>query len=205
VPKHLLAARPDAVVDVVEIDPGITEAARRYFFLRDNPRLRVFNEDARVFLNRATARESKESYDIIMGDTFSSSYNIPFHLATKEAAGHIYSLLKKDGVFICNIISSITGDQGRIFRSMRAAFAQVFPQLHVFPVSSPKQGEEVQNIMLVALKTPRSIHLSWDASMRAMLDKEWTLPIPDDVPALTDMYAPVERYAMSVLRALGRL
>ena len=204
VPKYLLEAKPDARIDVVEIDPGITAAARTYFALPENPRMRVHDEDARVFLNRAASAQQPERYDIIMGDTFTSSYNIPFHLGTVEAAQHINTLLDDDGVFVCNIISAVNGEQGRIFRSIRASFATVFPQVHAFPVNMPKQGDEVQNIMLVALKTPRPLPLSWDTDMRAMLDKEWTLPIANDTPPLTDEYAPVERYAMAILRARGR-
>ncbi len=58
--------------------------------------------------------------------------------------------------------------------------------------------------MLVALKTPRPIPLSWDAEMQAMLAKEFKGTLEQDVVALTDDYAPVERYSMPMLRALGR-
>ncbi len=204
VPKYLLAAKPEATIDVVEIDPGITAAARKYFAVPDDARMRVYDEDARVFLNRAAAAPEPKAYGIIMGDTFTSSYNIPFHLGTVEAARRIHKLLDADGVFVCNIISAVTGEQGQIFRAIRASFAQVFPRTHVFPVNRPKDGDDVQNIMLVAMKTPRPIPLSWDPAMRAMLDKEWTRPIPNDTAPLTDDYAPVERYAMAILRARGR-
>lgn len=203
VPKYLLASRPDAVIDVVEIDPGITAAARTYFALPEDPRMRVHDEDARVFLNRSAAAPQPEQYDVILGDVFTSSYNIPFHLGTVEAARHIHALLDENGVFVCNIISAVNGEQGQVFRAIRASFARVFPQLHVFLVNRPHQGDAVQNIMLVALKKSRSLPLAWDTDMRAMLDKEWTLPIADDTPPLTDDYAPVERYALAILRARG--
>ena len=196
VPKYLLASKPEAIVDVVEIDPGITQVAKEFFFLKDNPGLHIFHEDARVFLNR-NAEETPGRYDIIMGDTFSSNYNIPFHLGTVECAQRIKVLLRDNGVFVCNIISAITGDQGRILRGIHAAFAEVFPQTHIFPVTYPENGSVQQNVMLVALKTPRPFPLAWDGTMQAMLSKEWKHPLPSDVPALRDDYAPVERYAMS--------
>ncbi len=203
VPKYLVASRPDAQVDVVEIDPGITRAARDYFNLKESPRLRVFHEDARVFLNQAALREKPEQYDVIMGDTFTSSYNIPFHLGTVECAERIKTLLKDDGVFVCNIISAVTGEQGRVLRGIRASFVRVFPQVQLFPVTNPGQGDVAQNVMLVARKTPGDTPLGWNEEMRAMLAKEWKAPLPDDTPALTDDYAPVERYAMPMLRARG--
>ena len=202
VPKYLLHTRQDALVDVVEIDPGITAAAHEFFALPKDPRLTVYDEDARVFLNRSssTAASGSGRYDIIMGDTFTSSYNIPFHLGTVECARLILSLLEDDGVFACNIISSVNGDTGQVFRSIHAAFASVFPQTHVFAVSDKRNGFEVQNLMLVALKKPRPLPLAWNAEMQTLLDAEWRLPIAADTPPLTDDYGPVERYAMAILR-----
>ncbi|CAK7020901.1 MAG: Polyamine aminopropyltransferase [Desulfovibrio sp.] len=201
VPKHLLATRASATVDVVEIDPGITAAAREFFDLRENSRMRVFDEDARIFLNRLAAAENPEQYDIIMGDTFTSHYNIPFHLGTVECAEKIKALLRDDGVFACNIISAVTGEEGRILRGIHAAFAEVFPQTHIFPVSAPGRPDHAQNVMLVALKTARPIPLAWDSSMQAMLEKEFKGQLENDTPALTDDFAPVERYAMPMIRA----
>ncbi len=199
VPKHLLHTMKDMTVDVVEIDPGITEAARNYFALPDDPRLTIHHEDARIFLNKHAVSQPG-SYDVIMGDTFTSSYNIPFHLGTVECARQIHALLQKDGVFACNIISAVTGDKGKVFRAIRSSFAAVFPQVHTFQVNSSARGDNVQNIMILALKTPRPLPLAWNDDLRALLATEWTQPIADDTPALTDDYAPVERYAMAILR-----
>ena len=200
VPKYLLQTRKDASIDVVEIDPGITDVSRKYFALKGDDRMRIFHEDARVFLNRMVA-EKADGYDIILGDTFSSSYNIPFHLGTVECAERIKALLRDDGVFACNIISAVTGEQGKILRSIHAAFSQVFPQTHIFPVTTPGRPGQAQNIMLIALKTPKSIPLAWDETMREMLAKEFKLPLEKDVVALTDDYAPVEWYAMPMLES----
>ena len=51
-PKEFLRKYNDATVDVVEIDPGMTAIARRFFRLRDDPRLNIIHEDGRTFLNR---------------------------------------------------------------------------------------------------------------------------------------------------------
>ena len=70
-------------------------------------------------------------------------------------------------------------------------------------MNNPDQGDDAQNIMLLARKKPGPIPLAWDDALRTMLAKEWKKPIPDDTPALRDDYAPVERYAMPMLRARG--
>ncbi|MDR3073276.1 MAG: fused MFS/spermidine synthase, partial [Deltaproteobacteria bacterium] len=191
VPKYLLAYKPEASIDVVEIDPGITGAAKEFFALRESPRLRVFDEDARVFLNRLAAEKEPARYDVVMGDTFSSSYNIPFHLGTVECARAIKALLRDDGVFVGNIISAVTGEQGQVLRGIHAAFAEVFPQTHIFPVAYPGRPDVVQNVMLVALKTARPLPLAWGGEMQAMLAKEFKGPLPQDTAALTDDFAPV--------------
>ncbi|MDL2275974.1 fused MFS/spermidine synthase, partial [Desulfosarcina sp. OttesenSCG-928-G10] len=134
VPKYLLAQKPDAMMDVVEIDPAVTAAAENFFCLKKNPRLRIFHEDARVFLNRHARSNPPAQYDVIMGDTFTSSYNIPFHLGTVECAEKIKTLLRDDGVFICNIISLTKEDEAQVLHAIHGAFAQVFPQTHIFPV-----------------------------------------------------------------------
>jgi predicted membrane-bound spermidine synthase len=63
-PKGFLATYPNASLAVVEIDPKLTEIARRRFRLHDDSRLRIFHEDGRVFLNRA----DKDLYDVVMMD-----------------------------------------------------------------------------------------------------------------------------------------
>jgi spermidine synthase len=215
IPKWLLAeksalASPGFSLDVVELDPGMTKAAQRYFFLpREDPRLRIFHEDARRFLNRAAQAAEGEknpdgAYQLIFADVFNSFYTVPFHVGTREAAQKIHSLLTDDGILIMNVIASLEGDSGRLFRSIHRAFAAVFPDIRVFAVQSPYHGGEVQNIILLAFKTPRSLPERNDptvpASIASLLRKEWQRPIALDCPALSDNYAPVERYALSLIR-----
>ena len=68
---------PDAAVDAVEIDPKLTELGRRYFDLV-NPRMHVYDQDARPFLRRSSG-----GYDAIIVDAYRQPY-IPFYLTTRE-------------------------------------------------------------------------------------------------------------------------
>jgi spermidine synthase len=105
-PKDFLGKYPEATMEVVEIDPGITELAKKYFRLRDNPRLTILHEDGRMFLNR-----SEKGYDVIFGDAFSSQFSIPYQLTTAEAVQRKYDILNDDGIVILNIISAIEGEK----------------------------------------------------------------------------------------------
>ncbi len=191
VPRRLLfeadkqPERPPLAIDVVEIDPGMTDVARRYFFLRDDPRLRMIHEDGRTFLNK----KDNALYDVVLLDTFNSHYAIPFHLCTVEAMRAIHRRLADDGVVAMNIIGSLGGEHGRLFRAIRASAARVFPEVRVFTVSSGSP-DAVQNLMLVAAKGPAA------GAWHPLLAHEYTAVLPDDVPPLTDDFAPVERYAI---------
>ncbi|MDR1360202.1 MAG: fused MFS/spermidine synthase [Deltaproteobacteria bacterium] len=215
IPKWMLAgksalASAEFALDVVELDPGMTRAAEDYFFLPPkDPRLRIFHEDARRFLNRAaqTMAEGKNpdgAYQLIFVDVFNSFYSVPFHVGTREAAREMHALLTDDGMLILNVISALEGDGGRLFRSILQAFAAVFPEIRVFAVSAPYHGAEVQNIILLAFKTPRPLPDLNDPAVpeaiASLLRRQWQRPIASDCPALTDNYAPVERYALSLTR-----
>ena len=208
VPKWLLAGRSGLdgaalTLDVVELDPGMTRLAREYFHLPDDPRMRVHHEDARRFLTT-----NAQQYDLIFVDVFNSYYSIPFQMGTKEAAQALRQVLAPGGMMIMNIISSYSGENGLLFRSIHAAMATAFPELHVFAVHSPERLDEVQNIMLLALPEKRpdlaaafageAPHLS--QRVQAMLRTRVTRPVAQDCPALSDNFAPVERYAQALLK-----
>jgi len=189
-PKFVLAHYSEAQIDVVEIDPEVTALARRFFALSDDPRLTITHQDARSFLN-----ESDKTYDVILGDTFTSHYSIPFHLSTIEAIQRIYQALADDGVALINILASIDGKTGRFFRAEYATFKAVFPQVVLFPVVDPHDSQRWQNIMLVALKSKSEPYFRNDnPELDQLLTHLWSGPISEDLPPLTDDCAPVDHY-----------
>lgn len=94
---------PDKNIDIVEIDPIMTQLAKKYFYLPDDTRLTTIHQDARVYLN-----SSDKKYDAILGDAFGSYFSIPFQLTTLEAVQKKYNMLTDNGVVILNIISAQT-------------------------------------------------------------------------------------------------
>lgn len=193
-PKDYLRRHRDAVMDVVEIDPGMTALARQYFNLKDDPRLRIIHEDGRTFLNR-----DGQSYDVILLDALKSFYSIPFQLITREAMEKTFDRLDENGVLLINLIGSLEGDNGRVIRSAYAICRSIFPQLYVFCVEKI-DGQLVQNIMMVASKNPERFPLqSADEELNRYLAQYWDRPIANDVPLLTDDFAPVEHYNLQML------
>ena len=81
-PKDYLKKYPNAEMDVVEIDPQMTEIARKFFRLEENPRLRSIHQDGRFYLNQTES----EKYDVVLMDAFGSLLTIPFQLTTVEGS-----------------------------------------------------------------------------------------------------------------------
>ncbi len=198
-PKEFLSKYPDATIDVIEIDPTITDLAKKYFRLKDDPRLITYNQDARVYLNK-----TQKKYDIIFGDAFGSHYSIPYQLSTIEAVQKEYGILNNRGVVIMNVISSINGENGQFLNAEYATYKKVFPQVYLFPVQNPtndiNNGYQVQNIMIVAIKSDQPAKLdSADPVLNGYLKHLWKEDITINLPILTDDYAPVDHYMSSAI------
>jgi spermidine synthase len=125
---------PGTAVDAVEIDPELTELGRRYLDLR-NPRMRVFAEDARPWLER-----SEGGYDAIMVDAYRQPY-IPFYLATAEFFELTRERLAPGGLVIVNVGHPEGGQE--LERVLGRTMAAAFPRVLRWPI-------EETNTLLVA-------------------------------------------------------
>ncbi len=193
-PKYYLEKYKDAEIDVVEIDPKLTELARKYFKLKDSSRLNIFHQDGRIFLNR-----TKNKYDVIFGDAYRSHHSVPYQLTTKETVQKMYDILNNNGIVLVNIISAVEGEKGKFLRAEYKTFKEVFPQVYIFYVHTP-DGKKSQNLILVALKNKNEPKFtSDDEQLNTFLQNLWTVEIKDDMPVLTDDYAPVDNYIMEQL------
>ncbi len=189
-PKSFLLNYPDSKIDVVEIDPKMTELAKNYFKLTDNKNLNIYHEDGRVYLNK-----TKEKYDVVFWDAFSSHYYIPYQLTTKEAIQKTYDILNKDWVVVLNIISAIEWEAWLFLQAEYKTYKSIFPQVYIFPVRNKNDWNEVQNIILVALKSDKKPSFySSDLTLNSYLDHLWKKEIISNLPILTDDYAPVDYY-----------
>jgi spermidine synthase len=125
---------PATAVDAVEIDAELTELGRRFFDLR-NPRMRVFAEDARPWLQR-----SDGGYDAIMVDAYRQPY-IPFYLATREFFELARDRLAPGGLVIVNVGHPEGGRE--LERVLGRTMAAAFPRVLRYPI-------EPTNTLLVA-------------------------------------------------------
>ncbi|MEM0445684.1 MAG: fused MFS/spermidine synthase [Nitrososphaerota archaeon] len=191
-PKYFHENYPWLTVEVAEIDPVVIEVAKKYFHLREDPRLIVHNDDGRVFLQRRETR-----FDAIIVDAYAKTY-IPYHLMTLEFFKVMRSRLTDDGVVVSNIIASMTGDTSEILWSAYKTMNIVFPKLYVIKASEVS-APLVQNIIVVACVNPAcelkdALNRWGNYELEELVISglwEW-IPDLSEYRVLTDSYAPVE-------------
>ncbi|OGF25753.1 hypothetical protein A2303_07205 [Candidatus Falkowbacteria bacterium RIFOXYB2_FULL_47_14] len=194
-PRDYILRNPDSEMDVVELDGRLIDLAREHFYYRDDPRIGVFHEDGRIFLNR-----NKTVYDHIYLDAFNSHISIPFQLTTREAVQKIHDSLSDDGVVVLNLISAFRGDKGKFLRAELATYKEIFPQVFLFAVHKGSDPAERQNLILIATKkTEKILFYSDDQEINDSLENIWTEELDSDLPVLTDDYAPVDFYTKEMM------
>lgn len=109
---------PNISVDTIELDPAVVGVAKRYFGFRENPQVRTYVNDGRVFIRQQNHK--KAHYDIVMIDAFDSDF-VPEHLLTKEFMQEIQTLLNPGGVLVANSLS-----KGRLVYHESATYRSVF-------------------------------------------------------------------------------
>jgi spermidine synthase len=188
---------PELELDVAEIDPDVVRVAERWFDLPRDPRIRITAEDGRRYL-----QSRDERWDLIVIDAYFGD-SIPFHLSTTQFFELVRSRLTPGGVVVSNIIGAVDGEGSELLRSMAKTYRSVFPTVALHPVL---EGTGIGNIVLVAteggLPEKSTLSSNWaelkEASpkavdLRAAIASRWESPITfDDVPLLTDGYAPTD-------------
>jgi spermidine synthase len=123
--RALTTLYPGVSVDGVELDPEVTALARQYMGMDSIPRLHVYTEDGRAFLETTSNR-----YDLIVVDAYRQTY-IPFYLATREFFQLVRDHLSDQGAVALNV-ERVPGDD-RLVQVMSGTVASVFAQTWVWP------------------------------------------------------------------------
>jgi spermidine synthase len=201
IPRRFWRDYPEVTVEVAELDPMVVEVAKRFFEVREDPRLRIVIQDGRLFLRRSAQR-----YDLIILDAYFADA-IPFHLTTREFYALVRDRLAPGGAVVSNLIGALTGPQSALFLAMYRTHGAVFPGLYPFPVSlrTYEDPEGLRNIILVATAERGLTRAEIMARARRIAPRvrfpqftayaadHYDEPVAvEDVPVLTDDYAPVD-------------
>lgn len=203
IPKALLEDLPSAEIDVVEIEPGLLELGKKYFQVEENPRLKNFTADGRKFLE-----DSQKNYDLIFSDVYYSLFSIPTHFTTREFFKLAKKRLSPNGIFIANVIGSLTREPPSFLFSEMRTFQAVFPNSYFFAADSP-QSLHIQNIIFVGYNSDTTINVS-DTDLKKY-ESETLKNLGTKVidaqrfalamyPEFTDNFAPVEYSISKILK-----
>lgn len=200
-PKRFVRDYPQVKVDAVEIDPDVIKIAARYFDVHPGPRLAIHQADGRLFLRR-----SEKQYDLIVLDAYYAD-TVPFFLTTREFFEIARDRLTPKGVFVNNVVGRVTGAKSKFFRSVYRTMQEVFPQVAAFGVVETVASRSFMNIEVFATKAKAAIKMAdlrqraaemqgktiKDPELKMRVEQLIQQPVPtDDVPTLTDDYAPVD-------------
>lgn len=201
-PRYMEAVYPGSDLDVIEIDPGVTQVAYDLLGLQRGSKIRSFNEDARQFL----ARTPDKRYDLILGDAF-NDFSVPYHLTTHEFNQQVKAWLAADGFYMINMIDNARGD---FLRATIHTLRQSFRHVYVAPAIAGWQQSVRSTFVLIAGDQPLTLarlqqnQADTLLARRLLAEEEVeTLLAMDRVVVLTDRYAPVDQMLAPAFRELA--
>ncbi|MFK5878488.1 MAG: fused MFS/spermidine synthase [Flavobacteriaceae bacterium] len=184
-PKHFQKKFPKKQLDIVEIDPTLTEIAKKYFQFTQNSSTNIIHQDARYFLSN-----TNKKYDAVLYDVLTSNLIAPFHLTTLETFNSISNIMTDDGVFIMNILGDLNGIGSAFLQSEIKTVKEVFPQVYVFNALG-KDFEGISNHMIVGLKKKNIVEIPDTGYFFDTYFKYLISPVNiDNGIIFTDNYAP---------------
>jgi spermidine synthase/MFS family permease len=213
-PRWVPAMLPQATVEVVEIDPGVTEAAHRALGLpRDTPII-THNLDGRQFVQE---RAEPGHYQLIVQDAV-NDLSVPYHIMTKEYNDAVKRLLTPDGVYLLTVIDEF--EDGLLMRAAVRTMRESFAHVHLMAAdrlwesSVDKDGKPVPVgrcvWVIFGSNQPFDREALAAAADRHKIGPAKTVAMPADelqayldrkpAPVLTDAYAPVENLISVVFR-----
>jgi spermidine synthase len=197
-PRFIEARYPSAEIDVVEIDPMVTQVSRKYLGISPTSKIQTFNKDGRWFLMNYNG---EGRYDFIFEDAF-NDLSIPYHLTTKEFGTQLKGLLKEDGLLLTNVIDRF--EKGSFLPSYIRTLEEVFGRgnVHLITLGPYQESRGVENHVVLASCQKLDIE-DLDRSLRRVEEYErvsYIMP-PEQLQryliqfcpvVLTDDYVPVD-------------
>lgn len=201
-PRYMEALYPDSRLDVIEIDPGVTQIAHDLLGLSRETNIVTYNQDARLFL----AKKPTPTYYLIMGDAF-NDFSVPYHLTTQEFNQNVRGWLADGGLYVVNIIDGV---QGNFLRAYTHTLRQTFAYVYLAPTLRAWRESPRCTYVLIAGDTPLNLATlkNIDAGDGEALLARQMLAAPEleavlnagRVVKLTDEYAPVDQLLAPVVR-----
>ncbi|MDD9878957.1 MAG: fused MFS/spermidine synthase [Magnetovibrio sp.] len=196
---------PRARLLVAEIDPAVTDVARRMLWLDTGaPGLDIRHRDARTLLSE---QPREPSFDVVFGDAF-HDISIPAHLVTREFHAEIAARLKPGGFYAVNVVDASHRPRFlfALLRTLKLDFpaVEVWAEADEFLAAQTGGNRRVTYIVVAGAEATgagrvgatRGIRRSWIKWPADNLGKRLARAGP---PVLTDDFAPVDRLMADLL------
>lgn len=188
----------DVEIDVVEIDPAVTEIAYDKLGLSRRTRIVSIHMDGRQFVKSAPAA----SYDLVVQDAV-NDLSVPCHLMTAEYNQLIKRLLRPEGTYLLTVIDDL--ESGRFLASAVRTMGAVFDETDLL---APQETKSLRSRSVFVIAGRDSLPNSHNSALTDSSTR-WTrhssahvFPKPEvtqlmqrwgsESPLLTDDYAPVD-------------
>lgn len=207
-PRYLEQRWPGSYIEVVEIDPAVTKAAKEAFGLSEKTRIKIYHGDGRNRINELirSKEEGKQIpvFDFIYGDAF-NDLSIPFQLVSYEFNQRLRCLLSEDGAYMLTLADTMVS--GRFLGAVLNTLRKSFPYVEVFLTGETRVREDSRSVFVLVgsfrpLDWPdkpdsgfKSLRLD-DARLRLLIERSQGV-------VLSDNYAPVENLLAPVVRERG--
>jgi tetratricopeptide (TPR) repeat protein len=202
-PRYIETNWPQSRIDVVEIDPAVTEAAIEAFGLARNTSINTISMDARNYVDELLEKHlnglQTPKYDFIYEDAI-NDYSVPYQLVTREFNDKIASILADDGAYMVNLID--TYDSGQFLGTVINTLQKTFPCVYVATnwITHPAIRE---TFVVTATKRPfdfNTIEREKDLKIWRLSESEIeNLKKKASGIVMTDDYAPVENLLAPVV------
>jgi spermidine synthase len=209
-PRCVRTKIPTAAVEVVEIDPKVTEVA--YSHLGLDPKLGVVahHMDGRQFV---AEKAEKGKYHVVTLDAV-NDYSVPGHLLTKECNEAVKRTLTDDGLYLVTVIDDVAN--GKLWKAAYHTLKESFPHVAVtFPKGTfdPARPDKLERSVIVLYAANKPLEADRWAEMmhRQTGSGSGVYVVPAEVTegmlardkrvTLTDQFAPVDNLLMQVFRS----
>lgn len=205
-PRYVEKMWPGSLIEVVEIDPGVTEAAMQAFGLERDTAIKTLTMDARNYIDQLLQRQhqrgKKKLYDFIYGDAV-NDYSAPYQLLTSQFNDKISDILTDDGLYMLTLIDIY--ECGKYLGAVVNTLKQTFPQVYVmtearmpawarntFVVVAAKRRLDLKDTLS---KYPGDLNLLClnNAGMDHLKEKSRGIVLTDDYAPVENLLAPVVR------------
>ena len=195
-PRWVDATLPGATVEVVEIDPGVTEVVHDHLGMPRDTHIVSYNLDGRQFVHESAP---KGQYALVVQDAV-NDLSVPYHIMTREYNDQVHDLLAPGGAYLLTVIDLF--DQGQLLRAALRTMTQTFPQVEL--LSATRSWDSGGAAVWVVAGSQDGIDLE---ALQTLLERDGLGPsrtlrlAPERLRAylaegsqivLTDQYAPVD-------------